>query len=154
MSTAVAALLILLSAASPATGQVAYKPTVPTSTVCGHCCHEGTFCEATSEATALARAAGGLNAGDVIPAGTAMTCFLRDRDQPGAVDGGLCIPSSGVLDITSFCSDLSGTPESHVVPTIYEAGKHGSVQPEATSELLRHGYYGSRYNTQRNNMKQ
>ena len=121
--TSTAVLLLLLAAASPSAGQVAYKPTVPTSAVCGHCCHEGTFCEATSEATTLVRAAGGLNPGDVIPAGTAMTCYLRDRDQPGAVDGGLCIPSSGVPDITSFCSDLSGMPEAHVVPTIYEAGE-------------------------------
>ena len=124
MWTIVAASIILVAATTPANGQVAYRPTVPTSTVCGHCCHEGTFCEATSEAATLARAAGGLSAGYVIPSGTAMTCYLRDRDQPGAVDGGLCIPSNGVPDITSFCSDLSGTPDTRVVPTIYEAGKH------------------------------
>lgn len=112
---------------APSYGQLAYKPTVPTSTICGHCCHEGTFCEATSTATTLANAAGGLSAGEVIPAGTVMTCYLRDRDQPGAVDGGLCIPSSGIPDITSFCSDLSGMPESHVVSTIYEAGEAASA---------------------------
>ncbi len=44
-----------------------------------------------------------------------MTCFLRDRDQPGAIDGGLCIPE-GVPNIASFCSELTHSKASQVSP--------------------------------------
>ena len=48
-----------------------------------------------------------------------MTCYLRDRDQPNAVDGGLCIPNAA-LNVTAFCSQLTGKPASIVVPTVYQ----------------------------------
>ncbi len=47
-----------------------------------------------------------LTAGHTIPEGSSMTCYLRDRNQPGAVDGGLCIPH-GVPNVASFCSELT-----------------------------------------------
>jgi hypothetical protein len=48
-----------------------------------------------------------------------MTCYLKDRDQPNAVDGGLCVPDN-VNNVTEFCSIFSGSPSSLLVPTIYE----------------------------------
>ena len=44
-----------------------------------------------------------------------MTCYMRDRDQPGAIDGGLCIPDD-IPDITSFCSQLTQSAKSQVRP--------------------------------------
>lgn len=113
--------ILLLCMAAVSVAQVAYAPTVPTDKICGHCCHEGTFCQPTAAPTTLARAAGGLPTGHIIPAATSLTCYQRDRDQPGAIDGGLCIPSTGVPNITTFCSALSGSPTAQVVPTVYEA---------------------------------
>ena len=132
MLNSAACVALLLATVALSLAQEAYQPTIPTSNVCGRCCQQGTYCEPTSTDTTLARAAGGLDAGFLIPAGSSMTCFLRDREQAGAVDGGLCIPSTGIPDQNNFCSDLSGSPTAKVVPTRYEAGleeQEGACQP-------------------------
>ena len=52
-------------------------------------------------------------AGHIVPEGSKLTCYLRDRDQPGAVDGGLCIPE-GIPFVNTFCSDLTNSASSQV----------------------------------------
>lgn len=115
-------LSLLLAIAVMTHGQIAYAPNVPVNIICGHCCQQGSFCEATLQTITLSKAAGGLHPGHTFQAGTDMTCYLRDRDQGSAVDGGLCIPSAGIPDITSFCADFADSSSSRVVPTIYQAG--------------------------------
>ena len=62
----------------------------------------------------------GLTGGFTVPANSNMTCYLRDRNQAGAIDGGLCVPDL-VPDISQFCSDLAQSAVAKVVPVIYEA---------------------------------
>ena len=77
---------------------------VPTGTetrwICGTCCQSGSFCGQTEAATYFEE--------QPIPENTDMTCVLRDRSVPGAVDGGLCVPNVEWItsdSVQDFCLD-------------------------------------------------
>ncbi len=61
--------------------------------VCDSCCQDGKYCGTVSEDTMILLPNG---TGDqvIVPRGTNMTCMLRSRNVFGAVDGGLCVPST------------------------------------------------------------
>ena len=95
------------------------------TTICGSCCQKKQYCNTTTKAVTLVKAAGGLNAKVSIPAYTNLTCYLRDRSQVGAVDGGLCVPnlSPVIPDIADFCNQYSSATSLGLAKndTIYQA---------------------------------
>lgn len=54
------------------------------TSICGDCCQSGSYCGKTSD-------------------GRDLTCMLRARDVFGAVDGGMCVPSTSTGSMESFC---------------------------------------------------
>ena len=68
------------------------------SLICGSCCQGGSYCGQTDTIVSYNTI--------TIPADIPMTCLLRDRSVPGAVDGGLCVPNIQSItpdSIQNFC---------------------------------------------------
>ena len=87
--------------------------------ICGCCCSSLSYCGKTTDNTTLTWTYGNLTAGDVVPDGTNMTCYLQDRSSSGAADAGLCVPNLWVdFDLTTFCSNYTKAPK--LAETIYE----------------------------------
>lgn len=79
----------------------------PVSKVCGRCCQDGSYCGHLEEDLSwLDNSSPAKN--HVFQRGSDLTCVLRARDVFGAVDGGLCVPSSLPIDDLpeSFCITL------------------------------------------------
>lgn len=59
--------------------------------VCGVCCQANAFCGSLTKEVQIHD----INGNSLtVPEGSNLTCMLRDRSAFGAVDGGLCVPSS------------------------------------------------------------
>lgn len=74
--------------------------------VCGSCCQGNMFCGAVQNSTTLHDSWGSTV---TVPEGSRMTCMLRKRSVFGAVDGGLCLPSSlpAAFDFKNTCRLLA-----------------------------------------------
>ena len=76
----------------------------PVTAICGDCCQAGSYCDVTKEDVKIPDPSDHSRQ-SLVQKGTAMTCMLRARNAPGAIDGGLCVPTTFPLtaDIASFC---------------------------------------------------
>lgn len=130
MGRLIVSVFLVLACSLPSWAQQVVQqnnPTNPISAICGRCCQQGTFCQPLAADAKLAAAAGGLQAGTLLPKGTGLTCYLRDRSAPGAVDGGLCVPQ-GVPNIPAFCNDYSQSQTSLLTNTVYQANLQAETQ--------------------------
>lgn len=70
--------------------------------ICSSCCQQLSYCNRIDQAEDVTVGSSRVS----VPKNTAMTCILRDRNVPGSMDGGLCVPDvAGITTSTvvDFC---------------------------------------------------